>query len=147
MSKKDNGISMVTLVITMVLMIIMISMVVNSGIESIEETNVTKIENEIRMLKEAMNIRITNHERNEYLYPLIGEKVGDEIYNKLSTIAGIEPEVINRIKDNIEYSQESEDLYREIDATDAKQLGVDGINVEHRYILDYNDCEVYGPLK
>ena len=43
MLKKNDGISMITLVITMVLMVIMISVVVNSGIESIEETNVTKI--------------------------------------------------------------------------------------------------------
>ena len=98
------------------------------------------------MLKEAVNTRITNHERNENLYPLVGEKIGDEIYNKLSKIDGIDSSIINRIKDNIEYSEESEDLYREIDAADAKQLGVDGIDIEHRYILDYNDCEVYGPL-
>lgn len=143
MLKNNKGVSMITLVITIVIMVIMISIILNSSIDSIEETNVTKIENEVRMLKEAVNVRITNHERNENLYPLIGEKVGDEIYNKLKNIEGIEPSVINELN----YSAETEDLYRVIDAADAKQLGVDGIDVEHRYILDYNDCEVYGPLK
>lgn len=143
MLKNNKGISMITVVITIVIMVIMISIVLYSSIDSIEETNVTKIENEIRMLKEAVNVRITNYERNENLYPLIGVKVGDEIYNKLSKIDGMDSSVIN----GINYSEETEDYYREIDSNDAKQLGVDGIDIEHRYILDYNDCEVYGPLK
>lgn len=145
MLKSDKGISLITVLITIVTMIILIAIVVNSSLNSVEETNVTKINNEIKSLKEGVSIRITNHERNENLYPLVGEKVKDsEILEKVSSIEKLSSGEAMNIAEK--YNEKTKEYFRLIGRDDAKLLGVEGIDIEHYYIVNYYDCEVYGPI-
>lgn len=146
--KNNKGISLITLVITIVIMVILISVVMSSGIESVKEANLTKIDNEIKSLKEAVNDRLVNYERNENLYPLIGVKVGESVFDYIRTIENLSSNEINEIISEISsnYNDETMEYYRLVGKEDAIKLGVENIDVEHSYIVDYYNCKVYGPV-
>lgn len=148
MLKNSKGVSLVTLVITIVVMIIILTITISSSLQSVEETNTTKIENEIRNLKDAVNIRVANYERNPSLYPIVGRKVGDMVFEYIRSIENLESQEISDIITNISknYSAETSDYYRLVGKTEAEKLGVESLDVEHYYIIDYNECEVYGPV-
>lgn len=148
MFKNSKGISLVTLVITIVVMIIILTITISSSLKSVEETNVTKIENEIRSLKDAVNDRIANYERNPSLYPIVGQKTGDTIFEYIRSIENLESQEISNIISEISknYSSETADYYRIVGRTEAEKLGVESLDIEHYYIVDYNECEVYGPI-
>lgn len=129
-------------------MVILISIVISASIDSVEETNITKIENEIKDLTEAVNIRISNYERNSTTYPIIGEKIGDSLFEYIRSIEMLDlseiTEIINKIA--VIYNDETKDFFRLVGRTEAEKLGVEGIDVEHYYIVNYYECEVYGPV-
>lgn len=148
MVKSNRGVSLVTLVITIVVMLIIISITISSSIKSVEETNATKIENEIRSLRDAVNDRMANHERNAILYPIIGEKIGDSVFEYIRSIENLESQEINKIISQISdnYSVDNVDYYRLVGRTEAEKLGVENIDMEHYYVVDYYECDVYGPI-
>ena len=55
MLKNKKGVSLITLVITIVVMLIVLTITISSSLKSVDETNATRIENEIRNLKDAVN--------------------------------------------------------------------------------------------
>lgn len=148
MLKNKKGVSLVTLVITIVVMLIVLTITISSSLKSVNETNTTKIENEIRNLKDAVSDRMTNHERNPILYPIIGEKIGDSVFEYIRSIENMESqeisEVIAQISKN--YSSETADYYRLVGRSEAEKLGVESLDIEHYYVVDYDECEVYGPV-
>ena len=148
MLKKQSGISLMMLVISIVVMLILISIIMNSSLNSIEEVDDIKIEDEIRNLREAVNDRMINYERNSILYPMVGRKVGDKIYTLVRSIDSVDSSEISRIITNINknYSDDTKDYYRLVGNSDAQSLGVTNIEPEHYYIVDYIDIEVYGPV-
>ena len=85
MLKNKKGVSLITLVITIVVMLIVLTITISSSLKSVDETNATRIENEIRNLKDAVNDRMTNYERNPMMYPIIGEKIGDTVFEYIRT--------------------------------------------------------------
>ena len=144
MLKNEKGISLVMLVITIVVMVVMISITISSSINSVEETNLTRIQNEIRNLKDAANDRMANYKRNSTLYPIIGEKIADEFLDDyIRSIEFVEP---SDVFDKIRYNDETKDYYRLVGRIEAEKLGVEGIDAEHYYIIDYTEGEVYGPV-
>ena len=149
MLKNNSGISMLTVILTIIVMIILISITINGSIKTVEETNLTKIANEIKNLKDAVNIRMTNYERNATTYPLIGEKVGDDVFKYILSIENMSNEEKLDIVDTISvsYNQDKQDYYRLIESADAERLGVEGLDEENYYIIDYYYGEVYGPVK
>ena len=148
MIKIEKGVSLVTLVITIVVMVVMISIIIGTSIQSIDEANVTKIDNEIKTLKDAVIDRISNNARNETLYPIVGEKLGDTIFEHIRSIERLDNKEISEIIGNIagNYSQETSDYYRLVGNIDAEKLGVEGLDPTHAYVVDYIECEVYGPV-
>ena len=148
MIKNNKGVSLVSLVITIVVMLVILSITLSSSLQSVEETNLTKIENEIRDLKDAVNDRLANYQRNPMTYPIIGEKVGDNIFEYIRSIETLESNEISEIIEQISvtYSVENADYYRLVGRTEAEKLGVENIDAKHFYIVDYYDCDVYGPI-
>lgn len=148
MLKNKKGVSLITLVITIVVMLIVLTITISSSLKSVDETNATRIENEIRNLKDAVNDRMTNYERNPMMYPIIGEKIGDTVFEYIRSIENMESQeisnVIAQISEN--YSSETADYYRLVGRTEAEKLGVESLDIEHYYVVDYNECEVYGPV-
>ena len=150
MIKSNRGVSLVTLVITIVVMLIMISITISASLKSVEETNDTKIEHEIRSLQDAVNDRLANNNRNPVLYPIIGEKIGDSINEYIRSIENLEngekDKILNRINNGERNFDETKDFFRLVGRTEAEKLGVENIDKEHFYVVDYYECEVYGPI-
>lgn len=148
MFKESKGVSLITLVITIVAMIIILSITISSSLEGVQEANITKIENEISNLKEAVNDRMANYERNAILYPIIGEKIGDSVFEYIRSIEGLESQEISEIISGIaeNYSADNADYYRLVGRTEAEKLGVESVDSTHFYVVDYFECEVYGPV-
>ena len=148
MIKNNKGVSLVSLVVTIVVMLIILSITLSSSLKSVEETNNTKIDNELRDLKDAVNDRMANHQRNPMVYPIIGEKIGDNLVEYIRSIENLESQEINEIitQINVTYSPENADYYRLVGRTEAEKLGVENLDIEHFYVVDYYDCDVYGPI-
>ncbi len=149
MFKKQDGISIIMLVISIVVMLILISIVMNSSLNSIEEVDSVKIEDEIRNLREAVNDRMINYERNSILYPMVGRKIADDkIYLLVRSIDNKDSSEISRMISSINknYSEETKNYYRIVGNSDAQSLGVSNIDPEHYYVVDYIEVEVYGPV-
>lgn len=150
MIKSNRGVSLVTLVITIVVMFIMISITISASIKSVEETNTTKIDHEIRSLRDAVSDRLANNKRNAVLYPIIGEKIGDSVNEYIRSIENLEgpqkEKIINKINNDERNFEETKDFFRLVGRTEAEKLGVENIDVEHFYVVDYYECEVYGPI-
>ena len=148
MLRSNKGISLVMLVITIAVMVIMISITINSSIESVEEANLTKISTEIKNLKDAVNDRIANNARNSTLYPIVGEKIGDSIFEYIRSIETLSLQEISDVVDTIAstYSPETKDYFRLVGRNDAEKLGVESIDAEHYYVVDYYNGEIYGPV-
>ena len=149
MLKNNKGISLITLIVTIVVMIILASIIISSSLDSVEETNITKINNEIKDLKIAVGNRIANYERNNTLYPMVGKKVEDSLYEYIRSIETLTLDEINEIIDKLStvYSEKTKEYYRLVGKKEAEILGVEGVDGEHYYVVDYYECEVYGPVE
>ena len=154
MIKNNKGVSLVTLVITIVVMLIIIAISFNSSLNSVNEANITKVENEMKTLKDAIRIRMANYERDETVYPLVGEKMSefvvldylrsiDEMYIKSPD------EIDNIINTYYSYLQtdiSKTDYYRLIGSSEAAALNVESISSDNYYIANYLEGDVYGPI-
>ena len=128
MLKNNKGISLITVLVTIVIMSILIYIVVNSSINSVSETNITKINNEIKNLKNAISVRISNNERNENLYPMVGNKLEyEKLFEQISSIKNLSSGEVTTIVNK--YNAETQDYFRLIGKIDAEKLGVEGKHV------------------
>ena len=137
------------LVISIVVMLLLTTIVLNSSLNSIQEVQEVKVEDEIRNLREAANDRAINHERNEYAYPLVGKNIEiSDLLLYIRSIPTLSSSEASTIIADIEaiYSADTSDDYRVVGSTEALDLGVSNIDPEHYYIIDYYYIEVYGPL-
>ena len=148
MKKDEQGISLIMLVISIVVMLLLTAIVLNSSLNSIEEVQEVKLEDEIRNLREAANDRLINYERNEFIYPLVGLKIEGDIYayiRSISTLSSSEmTKAINSVSET--YSSATSDYFRIVTSEDAIRLGVSNIESGERFIVDYYNVEVYGPV-
>lgn len=141
--KKQNGVSLITLIVTIIVIIILASVAMASGVGSIEEANRTKIDMEIRGIKDAVSDRMIYYAQNSSNYPLVGKKV-DDITIYLYCIDNITNEEISDFIENMSY--ENSDYYRVVDSIAAKSMGVESISEEHQYVVDYYTGKVFGPV-
>ena len=141
--KKNSGISIIALVVTVIVIIILASIVTTSGLDSIDETAKSKIDVEIRNLKDAVSDRMVNNAQNPTRYPLVGKKV-DDVTEYIYYVKDITNEEIKNFIQSI--NEENIDSYRLVDYIAANALGVQSIDTEHYYIVDYSTGKVYGTI-
>ena len=141
---RDNkGISLITLAIMIVVMLILASIVMNSGIESIDEANETKVAVEIEKLKEAVSKRMTDNARNEAAYPFVGKKV-DDIVGYAYYIEDMSNGDLQKFIGTVD--EDSIDYMRVFDCVDAANLGFSSVAEDHYFIVDYYNGKVYGTI-
>ena len=141
--KNNSGISLITLAVMIVVMLILASIVMNSGIESIDEANDTKVAVEIEKLKEAVSKRMTDNARNEAAYPFVGKKV-DDIVGYAYYIEDMSNGDLQKFIATVD--EESVDYMRLVDNIDAAKLGVSSVAEDHYFIVDYYNGKVYGTV-
>lgn len=149
---KNSGITIITLIITIVVIIILTSIFVASGLESLNEAKITKAENEIKMLKEAVVNRYTSYVKNQNGIALYGTPVKDKMSSSecveriLDTLNNDE-----KIKKETKITKEIERDYAKfvmlVASGDMARLGLENYDVDNVYIVNYNTSSVYGPIK
>lgn len=142
--KNNSGVSIITLVVTIMIIIILASIAIMSGRDSIDETSKTKVDVEIGSLKEAVSARMIDYARNSLKYPLIGKKV-DDVTVYLPYIENLSEEEKDAFTARVNAAS-SKDVYRIVDSIAAASLGVDAVNENHYFIVDYATGSVYGSI-
>ena len=141
--KKQKGISLIALIVTIIVIIILASIVMSGGLNSVKEARDTKVDMELRNLKDAVSERMIKNAENAVGYPLVGEKI-DDAAEYIYYIDGITNAEIEEFIQ--ELSEENIDWYRIVDAKAAEKLGVDAIDEEHYFLVDYSSGKVYGTI-
>lgn len=141
--KQNNGVTMMSLIITILVMIILTTIVLSSGMISMNETANTKKEIEIRNLKDAVATRMINNEKNPEKYPLIGNTV-DDLAGFLNYVDNLPESDVEKITENL--TEDSMKYYKIINYQEASKLGVESVAKTHYYIIDYLEGNVYGPV-
>lgn len=120
--KKNNGISLITLIITVIVIIILASMTIYYGISSnVNKTSDTLSYSEIFEVSEATSQRSLMHRLNSIEYDLVGTPLTDE-----------EPIIVN----NQSYGK---DWYK-LEPISSKELSLE--NIKRSYIVNYLTGEV-----
>lgn len=138
---KKHGVTMINLVITILVIIILVTIVLSTGLRSISETQNTRIEMEIRNLKDAVSNRMVKNEKNPEKYPLIGNKI-DDLSEFLNYVDGLSDEEREKVTKNL--TSDRLEYYRIIDNNAAAALGVESVTNTHFYIVDYLTGNVFG---
>ena len=141
--REKAGISLISLIVIIIVILILASIAILSGVGSIKETSKTKLDVEIRSLKDAVSNRMTENARNPSKYPLIGQKV-DDITAYLPYISGLSNTDIQNI--SMKITAENIDYFRLVDATAASALGAEAIDPEHYFVVNYENGDVYGSI-
>ncbi len=138
---KKHGVTMINLVITILVIIILVTIVLSTGLRSISETQNTRIEMEIRNLKDAVANRMIKNEKNPEKYPLIGNKI-DDLAEFLNYVDGLSDEEMEKVTKNL--TSDRLEYYRIVDSNAAAALGVESVTNTHFYIVDYLTGNVFG---
>lgn len=123
MKKNNNGVSLMSLVITIIILLIIASMSIYYGVtKNIDTTTSTVSYGEVFEVCEAVSQRALMNKLNASLYPLIGTKLSDA-----------SPVTV----DNINYGN---DWYRIETTEDFSNLSLE--NVKRSYLVNYITSEV-----
>lgn len=123
MKKNNNGVSLMSLVITIIILLIIASMSIYYGVtKNIDTTTSTISYGEVFEVCEAVSQRALMNKLNASLYPLIGTKLSDA-----------SPVTV----DNINYG---DDWYRIETTEDFSNLSLE--NVKRSYLVNYITSEV-----
>ncbi len=123
MKKNNNGVSLMSLVITIIILLIIASMSIYYGVtKNIDTTTSTVSYGEVFEVCEAVSQRALMNKLNASLYPLIGTKLSDA-----------SPVTV----DNINYG---DDWYRIETTEDFSNLSLE--NVKRSYLVNYITSEV-----
>lgn len=125
--KKQQGITLITLVITIAVMSILAGVATYSGIKSINETKRMAFISELEMIQTKVNSIYEKIKLNEE---------DAEYYNNLGT------ECLNMENEKIETAlgQTSKDGFRYLSTNDLRKIGLDNINQE--VLINYETREV-----
>lgn len=123
MKKNNNGVSLMSLVITIIILLIIASMSIYYGVtKNIDTTTSTVSYGEVFEVCEAVSQRALMNKLNASLYPLIGTKLSDA-----------SPVTV----DNVDYG---DDWYKIETTEDFSNLSLE--NVKRSYLVNYITSEV-----
>ena len=78
--KKNQGVSLVALIIMIIVMIIIAGIALNSGIGSYDKALEAKSKEERHQVKNAVSTRFGDYTMNPSLKPLLGEQIPDDYF-------------------------------------------------------------------
>lgn len=159
MTKNNQGISLITLVITIIVMIILTSIFVSTGLSSLNEVKDSEIKNEMYNLKQAVVNRFTSYQKNDGNVTLIGTYAksvwpdSDECIDKV--IPTLEYDDTDTSEDKIAKAEKvSNSIKADYDeyvmivkSGDMEKLGLDSVSEKNVYVVDYLMGAVYGPIE
>lgn len=153
MLKENKGISLITLIIMVIVLLILASIFISTGLDALQQTKDSKIQNEIHSLQEAISSRYASFLKNEESVSLLGAlpttrwSSVEDCWNEIGMLSSVREQsdtTQERIRKEIENDYE---LYiRIITKMEAKTLGAEPFDEENQYLVDYRTSSVYGPF-
>lgn len=131
MLKNNHAISLIALVFTIVVMIILTSIIAINGFNSVEKADEATIASEKKAIKEEALKAFSEYIKNSEVYPLVGQDL-------TGLEAGI-TDVTNDFNTDKEY-------IKLLDNRALLALGLKNVKPDHKYIVNYYNGEVYGPV-
>ena len=152
MLRNNKGITLIALIIMIIVLLILTSIFVATSLDALNETEKSEIQSEMHALEQAVSERYTSYIKNGEssrvelvgltpIWPTASECVGAiKVAMKYE-----DSDRINRVSGEI--SRDYEKYVKIIDANEAKKLGIDNLNKDYQYVVDYYTSAVYGPIK
>ncbi len=166
--KNNQGISMITLIITIVVILILSGIAIVVSESGIDMAIDARYQNEKKELQSAVTSRFAGYLRNSQTYPLEGasvEAIFDETLSKEDKKTRAMTEIINYLKslgrttaETAEVKSEIEQILgdninhikytRIIGSTEMLSLGLSNLNsdINYNYIVNYYSADVIGPI-
>ena len=148
---NNSGITLITLIVMIIIILILSSIFVVTGMNSLDESKEAQIEREIHSLKQAINVRYTEYEKNDGSVLLFGT-LAKKTMNEAECIAKIEKTLSDeeKTKDLEKISGDLTENFDEyvmiIKKSDKKNLGLENYSADTNYIVDYRSGRVFGPI-
>ncbi len=152
---KNNGISLIVLIITIVVIIILTAIFVATGLDALNEAKKSKTENEIAQIKKAIQNEYVDYLRNENQFNLTGSLAKNKWSNSNDCINVIisSLDIDDTEEKNLKIEKIKKEIPRDynkfvkiIESGDMLKLGLENFSDDNSYIVNYNTNEVYGPL-
>ena len=159
MIKNNEGISLITLVITIIVIIILTSIFISTGLNSLDEVKNSEVKNEMYNLKQAVVTRFTSYQKNDGNVTLIGTYAKSKWSDPNDCIDKVIPTLeyddtdtsddkiakAERVSNSIK--ADYDEYVMIIKSEDMKKLGLDSVYEKNVYIVDYYMGAVYGPIE
>lgn len=166
--KNNQGISMITLIITIVVIIILSSIAIVVSENGIDMAIDARYQNERKELQSAVTSRFAGYLRNSQTYPLEGasvEAIFDETLSNEEKKSQATTEIVDYLKNLGRYTAETDEVKNEIGkiledninhvkytriigSTEMLSLGITNLNsdINYNYIVNYYSADVIGPI-
>ena len=131
--KKENGITLMSLVITIVILIILASIATYSGIEVIKSSKLTKFTTEMKIMQTQVNELYQKMQDGDTTIKELG-KIISEIGNQTQ---------VNNVFNAVGITTDEREQYKYFDKDTIKQLNIEGVagtflvNIEKRKVISY----------
>lgn len=137
LQKKQEGITMVTLVVTVVVLLIISGIGVNFGIDAIKTSKDNKLTSELMIVQHAILEQYTKYKTTKDVTYLVGNKMTKEEVSTITSSLGI---TLASIPDT--YSNKD---YYKLDKASLLEIGIS--NTDDEYIVNYISGEVINITK
>lgn len=154
---KNNGVTIITLIVMITVIIILTSIFIATGLDSLNEAKNAEVKNEIYQLKQAVVNRYTSYEKNNGNIALHGtlarnrwtdsEDCLEEVIASLTyeneTVeekASVEARIRNEI------ARDYDKFVMLVDSGDRINLGLENSS-DNVYVVNYYTGAVYGPIE
>ena len=129
---KQNGITMVSLIVTIVVLLILSSIGVNMGLKGINSVNDSKLTSELEMVQHAVLEQYTKYKTTKDTVYLVGNKISDDEAKMYANELGV-------TLANIPNTYTNKDYYR-LDKASLVAIGIKDSSDE--YVINYITGEV-----
>ncbi len=131
--KKQNGVTLISLVVTIIVLVILSTMITHAGLSSIKNARIEKLKNELEIIQQNIsvwyeeNINLSSEEIR------VGTKIPDERKNEFQASISAAYSIIREKNINLDIKTDI-NRYRYFGKNEFTNLQIDGI--ENEYIID-----------
>lgn len=154
---RNNGITLITLVIMIVVILILTSVFIATGIDALNESKNSEIANEIYQIEQAIAEKYVSYMKNDGNIALTGSAPSskwttmDECVDAvLLTLdfedVSFEDKTMKVQKINNDFTRDYDKFVKILYSGDMAKLGLENFSDDNVYVVNYYTGSVYGPI-
>ena len=169
--KKNQGVSLIALIIMIIVMIIIAGIALTAGVGSYDKAIEAKNKEERHQVKNAVSTRFGEYTMNSSLKPLLGEQIPNEYFledNPEERIQAVKMYLVglfvaegrlmtddesenhttvNEIEEFLKKNYDQMEYTRIIRHSHIIELGIDSIALPSVFLVNYYSADVIGPIQ